>query len=191
MDNRYVIQFCECVFEILNWILDNDPFQSKGISFYISPSFCILFYDIDVVIYFRRKVLGSYKSTGIGDLGGVKWDLALCLFSVYLVVFLSLWRGIKASGKVVWVTATMPYICLLALLARGVTLEGAVDGIYFYLNPKWELLSKPAVRIIHSVIFHIGLSTFLLRLSGYEIRKLATISFSWQYPLQTVSPFSY
>ncbi|XP_071790445.1 sodium-dependent serotonin transporter-like [Asterias amurensis] len=95
--------------------------------------------------FYERKVLESHKSTGIGDLGGVKWDLALCLFAVYLIVFLSLWRGIKASGKVVWVTATLPYICLIVLLIRGVTLEGAIDGIIFYLDPKWELLLNPGV----------------------------------------------
>lgn len=36
-------------------------------------------------------------------------------------------------GKVVWVTATMPYVLLTILLLRGIVLPGALDGIKFYL----------------------------------------------------------
>ena len=45
-------------------------------------------------------------------------------------------------GKVVWVTATMPYIVLLILMIRGLLLDGAKDGIIYFLNPDlsrlWE-----------------------------------------------------
>ena len=34
----------------------------------------------------------------------------------------------------VWLTATMPYVVLTILLLRGLMLEGAVDGISFYLR---------------------------------------------------------
>ena len=43
----------------------------------------------------------------------------------------------KATGKVVYFTATAPYILLFAFLIRAVTLEGATDGILYLLNPKW------------------------------------------------------
>lgn len=36
--------------------------------------------------------------------------------------------------KVVWITATMPYVVLTVLLLRGVTLPGAIDGIKAYLS---------------------------------------------------------
>ena len=40
------------------------------------------------------------RSTGIGDLGSVKWSLALCLLLMMMIIYFSLWRGIKQSGKV-------------------------------------------------------------------------------------------
>ena len=42
----------------------------------------------------------------------------------------------KSSGKVVWLTATMPYVVLTILLMRGLMLEGAASGIHFYLRDR-------------------------------------------------------
>ena len=50
------------------------------------------------------------------------------------------------SGKAVYVTATMPYLLLLALIARALTLEGADDGLRYFFHPDWSLLLKAEVR---------------------------------------------
>lgn len=44
-------------------------------------------------------------------------------------------------------TATFPYVMLLVLLIRGVTLPGAYDGIKFYLYPDISRLSDPQVGL--------------------------------------------
>ena len=42
--------------------------------------------------------------------------------------------------QVMHFAAPFPYLVLLVLLVRGVTLPGAIDGISFYIIPRWEKL---------------------------------------------------
>lgn len=95
--------------------------------------------------YFTRHLLQLQYSTGIDDLGAIKWDMALCLLAVYLICYFSLWKGISTSGKVVWFTALFPYCVLFILLIRGTTLPGAAKGIEYYLTPDFTVLSNPRV----------------------------------------------
>ncbi|TKC39049.1 hypothetical protein EI555_017328, partial [Monodon monoceros] len=95
--------------------------------------------------YFERGVLHLHESQGIDDLGPPRWQLASCLVLVIVLLYFSLWKGVKTSGKVVWITATMPYVVLFALLLRGVTLPGAVDGIRAYLSVDFRRLCEASV----------------------------------------------
>ena len=52
-----------------------------------------------------------------------------------------------ANWKVVWITATMPYVVLTILLVRGLMLDGAVDGIRYYLHVDWDRLRDTGVWI--------------------------------------------
>lgn len=47
----------------------------------------------------------------------------------------------------VYFTATFPYLMLVVLLIRGVTLPGAAQGIQFYLYPNLTRLWDPQVRL--------------------------------------------
>ncbi|CAB1336114.1 unnamed protein product [Coregonus sp. 'balchen'] len=93
----------------------------------------------------RRNVLSI--SSGIDDIGPLKWDLALCLLAVWIVCFFCIWKGVKSTGKVVYITATFPFVMLIVLLVRGVTLPGASEGIKFYLYPNLTRLQDPEVWI--------------------------------------------
>lgn len=48
----------------------------------------------------RRQVLQVHRSPGLHQLGSVSWQLALCLLFIFTIVFFSIWKGVKTSGKV-------------------------------------------------------------------------------------------
>ena len=68
------------------------------------------------------------------SLGDVLGELVGCNVAAWLLVFFCLFKGVQSSGKVVYFTATFPYVVLLILVIFGATLDGAKDGIEFYLK---------------------------------------------------------
>ncbi|XP_063800228.1 sodium- and chloride-dependent glycine transporter 2 [Pseudophryne corroboree] len=93
--------------------------------------------------YFKYNMLKI--SAGIEYPGEIRWPLVLCLFLAWVIVYASLAKGIKTSGKVVYFTATFPYVVLVILLIRGVTLPGAGAGMWYFITPKWEKLKDAMV----------------------------------------------
>jgi len=90
--------------------------------------------------YYKRTMLGLEPDTSWSDLGGLKWELVLCLAAAWTIVCLCLIKGVQSSGKVVYFTALFPYLVLVILLIRGATLDGAYEGILFYVYPTPEKL---------------------------------------------------
>ncbi|KFD61692.1 hypothetical protein M514_04761 [Trichuris suis] len=93
--------------------------------------------------YFNRRVLNL--GDGIDHLGSLSWELALCLLLAWIMVCAILIKGVKSMGKVIYFTATVPYVLLLALLVRGSTLPNAIDGIKFFIIPDFNRLTESAV----------------------------------------------
>ncbi|XP_020625267.1 sodium- and chloride-dependent taurine transporter-like [Orbicella faveolata] len=122
--------------------------------------------------YWNYRVLRL--SDGFGEPGQVNWDLALCLLLAWIICYLCVCKGVKSSGKVVYFTATAPYLLLTAILIRGVTLPGAVEGIKFYLTPDLSRLSDGQVWIDAGTqvffSYSIGNGT-LTALGSYNKRK--------------------
>lgn len=76
------------------------------------------------------------------------------LFPILLFfTFRSLWKLFRHKSsptflvfyQVMYFTATSPYLLMLILLIRGVTLEGAAEGLKFYLLPDWSKLQEAQV----------------------------------------------
>ncbi|XP_016343329.1 sodium- and chloride-dependent GABA transporter 2-like isoform X6 [Sinocyclocheilus anshuiensis] len=80
-----------------------------------------------------------------GGLGTVNADLAMCLLLAWVICYFCIFKGVKTTGKVVYFTATFPYLMLFILFIRGVTLPGAATGITYYLYPDISKLSNPDV----------------------------------------------
>ncbi|XP_044251782.1 sodium- and chloride-dependent glycine transporter 1 [Drosophila takahashii] len=119
--------------------------------------------------YFNNFVLGLSK--GIEETGSIKLSLAACLFLAWAIVFLCLCKGVQSSGKVVYFTALFPYVVLVILFVRGVTLPGASTGILFYLTPDWKQLANAQVWGDAAVQIFFALSPAwggLITLSSYN-----------------------
>ncbi|GAB0092016.1 Transporter [Sergentomyia squamirostris] len=119
--------------------------------------------------YFKYYVLGL--STGIDKTGNIKLSLAICLLVAWIIVFLCLCKGVQSSGKVVYFTALFPYVVLVILFIRGVTLPGASTGILFYLTPDWTQLWNAQVWGDAAVQIFFALSPAwggLITLSSYN-----------------------
>ncbi|KAM9325798.1 sodium- and chloride-dependent creatine transporter 1 isoform 3-T3 [Gastrophryne carolinensis] len=95
--------------------------------------------------FWENKVLRL--SSGLDDLGSINWELLLCLLACWVLVYFCVWKGVKSTGKIVYFTATFPYVVLLILLIRGAMLPGAVEGIIYYLKPDWSKLGAAQVWI--------------------------------------------
>jgi NSS family neurotransmitter:Na+ symporter len=93
--------------------------------------------------FFLDNVLGVTGSPA--QLGLIKWPLLIGLVLTWLWMYISVRKGVKSVGKMVLVTVPLPFILLIILFLRAVTLEGALDGIMVYLRPDFSALRRPEV----------------------------------------------
>ncbi|VDP32195.1 unnamed protein product [Schistosoma margrebowiei] len=102
-------------------------------------------YSLASIEYFERVVLKLQQSTGLEDLGPIRWQLVGCTIFIFSILFASMRNGVKTSGKVVYVTALLPYLLLGILLINGLTLNGSYNGIWYFIEPRYDKLSEMTV----------------------------------------------
>ncbi|CAL8123743.1 unnamed protein product [Orchesella dallaii] len=95
-------------------------------------------------LYFENEVFPQKANIDDG-IGLPEWRLSLCLLLSWVIIFLTLVKGVQSSGKVAYFTAIFPYLVLFILLIRGVTLPGAWSGILYFITPQWHKIYDPNV----------------------------------------------
>ena len=50
--------------------------------------------------YYNIYMLGINHSKGLTNLGNIKIDLLLCLISIFILMYMCIYRGVKSTGKV-------------------------------------------------------------------------------------------
>ncbi|XP_063821760.1 sodium- and chloride-dependent GABA transporter ine isoform X2 [Ostrinia nubilalis] len=108
--------------------------------------------------FFEKKVLNI--SNGIEFPGGMRWELAACLVCAWVLVYFALWKSIKSSAKVRYITTTLPFLLIIVFLGRSLTLDGADVGLRYFFKPDWELLkqSRPWVNAASQIFNSIGIA---------------------------------
>ena len=87
---------------------------------------------------FFQDMLGYEETLSLGALRG---PIVVGMLGSWAFIYFCLFRGVKWVSKVVLITVPLPWLMLLILAIRGVTLEGATTGLSFYLNPDWSKLA--------------------------------------------------
>ncbi|XP_015586336.1 sodium- and chloride-dependent GABA transporter ine isoform X3 [Cephus cinctus] len=95
--------------------------------------------------FFDNKVLQI--SGGIEEPGALRWELVACLVTAWVMVYFSIWKSIKSSAQVRYLTATLPFLLIVVFLTRSLTLEGADRGLRYFFRPRWELLGDAKVWV--------------------------------------------
>ncbi|XP_049537676.1 sodium- and chloride-dependent GABA transporter ine isoform X1 [Anopheles darlingi] len=95
--------------------------------------------------FFENKVLQI--SHGIEYPGAMRWELVACLVCAWILVYFAIWKSIKSSAKVRYLTATLPFVLIVVFLGRSLTLEGADKGLHYFFRPNWQELGRANVWI--------------------------------------------
>uniref|UniRef100_H2YE63 Transporter n=1 Tax=Ciona savignyi TaxID=51511 RepID=H2YE63_CIOSA len=106
--------------------------------------------------YWYRKTLNITPS--ITESGGIQVHILACIILAWLIVTACVIKGIASSGKVVYFTATFPYVVMFCFLVRGLTLPGSSTGLSYLFTPKLEVLSDPQIWLTAATQIFFSLS---------------------------------
>ncbi|MHC4227423.1 MAG: sodium-dependent transporter, partial [Planctomycetota bacterium] len=107
-------------------------------------------------------------------LGSIRWNLVLPLAITWVTMYFCIFRGVRLVGKIVWLTVPLPWLMLAILTVRGLTLEGSMQGLAYYLDPVWSELTKPVTwrYAIGQVFFSLSLAYgIMITYSSFLHRK--------------------
>ena len=98
-----------------------------------------------LLLNFSKEVI-KQKDNIIDGIGWPDWQLTIFLLLAWLAVYIVIAKGVKSSGKFSYFLAIFPYVVMIILLIRAVTLDGAIDGIKFFIYPDFKKLIEPKVN---------------------------------------------
>ena len=90
--------------------------------------------------FFNETYLGKTEGPA---LGAIRTNIVIPLIVAWLAMYFCIFKGVKLVGKIVWLTVPLPWLMLLILAVRGLTLPGSMKGLVYYLDPVWSQLARP------------------------------------------------
>ncbi len=100
-------------------------------------------YPVPEMYYWEKQVLGL--SDEMGQMGSIQLHLAACLAVTWIAVYICIIKGVKWTGKIVWITGVLAYLVLLILFLVGATLNGSRAGLQNFLMPDFSKLFEVKV----------------------------------------------
>lgn len=84
--------------------------------------------------FFNINVIRFYDDTCTPYSDGDPTQFSVFAFCavlfVWITCYIAVCKGVKTSSFIVWLTVPLPAILIVALVFKGLTLEGAGDGLY-------------------------------------------------------------
>jgi solute carrier family 6 (neurotransmitter transporter, glycine) member 5/9 len=140
---RLPFELCQLGFDVATVESGQQCQQFRGVLL-VSGCLTVISNPFNKRFDFRQDVL--HQKLDISDgLGPPHLNLSLLLLAGWVIVFLVLCRGVRASGKTAYFLALFPYVVLITLLIHGLTLDGALEGVLFLYKPNWKELHNPVV----------------------------------------------
>lgn len=117
-------------------------------------------------------------SDGPGQLGAPVGLTLLMLALIWIVLYFIMWKGAGTIGKVAIWTVSIPWVLLVIIAIRGLTLPGAVAGLNYYLTPDFSALGDVEVWFgaFSQIAFTLSLGMAGMFAYGSYIAKNADIS---------------
>ena len=127
-------------------------------------------------IFFLNNFLGISGSPEI--IGGIRLPVLFGLIAIWICIFLILYKGVGRIGKIVLITVPLPWILLVLLTIRGVTLPGALEGVSYYLTPNFSKLTDVNVWLAAyaQVFFSLSLAQGIMITYASYLKKKSDIS---------------
>lgn len=99
----------------------------------------------EISIDLHRRTIMNQSDDLENGLGLPSLELSCYLLISWLCIFIVVIKGVKSSGKASYFLAIFPYVVLIILLIRAITLEGSWNGIKFFITPDFKKLLEPQV----------------------------------------------
>lgn len=96
----------------------------------------------------------------------------------WIAVFFILHKGVRRVSKVVYFTVTIPWLLLVILAIRGLTLPGAVEGLNQYLTPDLSALGEASIWVaaFGQVAFTLSIGMGIMYAYGSYLPKKSDIT---------------
>ncbi|CAG9830612.1 unnamed protein product [Diabrotica balteata] len=121
-------------------------------------------------MYFRREVLKEVDDISDG-IGLPDWKLTILVLITWLITYLVSVRGVKSSGKASYFLAIFPYVVMFILFIRAATLEGATEGMLYFIKADFTKLLDAEVwyAAVTQCFFSLGVGFgSIITLSSYN-----------------------
>lgn len=123
----------------------------------------------DPTKFFTQSVL--HMSSGPLDFGGINWATFISLAVVWAFILVIVRGGLRWISTALLITVPLPFIILIVMAVKGVSLPGASDGVDYFIQPRFSDIWRPSVwaSAVSQTVLALGLA--MGQMVAYASRK--------------------